>query len=267
MKNQLCWSTTCFGPEKNSDDLIKWIEIIMASGVDLIEISRKQHDFANRAKRIKSTGVKVHSIHGTLSEATVSPDPEKRKVAIVAEIARMRDCAVFAPCPYVVHYLNRHNDPAYGVRFRQTIEALAAADTGMIIAVETVPYKPEINERYADSDEVAEFVRSFNDPGIQMTVDINHSNLHEDILQACRNARGLIANVHISDNHGVREEHLVPGDGIIPIREVMAELYANGYEGACNLELHIPGEITPVRLKEINQRVNSILQGPRDKLP
>ncbi len=264
MTNQLCWSTTCFGPEQNQDDLIKWIEMILASGVDRIEISRKQWDIARRADRIKATGIKVHSIHGTLGNGAVSPDPAEFKVAIATEIARMRDCAAF-PCPYVVHYLNRFNDPAYGIRFRKAIEALAAADTGMIIAVETVPYKPEVNERYADSAEVAEFVRSFNDPMIQMTVDINHSNLHENILQVCRNARGLIANIHVSDNHGIREEHLIPGEGIIPLREVMAELYANGYKGSCNLELHIPGEITVERLREINQQVELILQGPADK--
>lgn len=265
MTNQLCWSTTCFGPEKNQDDLIKWIEMIVESGVDLIEISRKQHDIASRAERVKATGAVVHSIHGTLSGDTVSPDPIKRQAAITAEIGRMRDCAAFAPCPYVVHYLNRYIDPAYGVWFREAIEALAAANTGMIIAVETVPYKPEVNERYADSAEIAEFVRSFNSPEIQMTVDINHSNLNEDIFQVCRNTAGLIVNAHISDNHGIREEHLIPGEGIIPLREVMTELYACGYRGACNLELHIAGEITLARIKEINQQVNSILQKPLDK--
>lgn len=259
MIRQLCWSTTSFGTEKQTDDLIRWIDMIVASGVNLIEISRKQHNIAARADCILATGAVVHSIHGTLCENAVSPDSYIRRKAVENEIGRMRDCAAFAPCPYVIHYLYRHNNPEYGVYFRQAVESLVAAETGMIIAIETVPFKPEYNERYADSLEVAEFVRSFNIPELRMTVDVNHSNLREDILQVCNNSRGLIANVHISDNHGVREEHLIPGDGTIPLREVVNSLYDNGYCGACNLELHIPGEITLRTIKSINQMVSQTL--------
>jgi protein FrlC len=90
----------------------------------------------------------------------------------------------------------------------------------------------------ADSNEISEFVRSFKNDKVKITIDINHSNIHENILEVCRNCRDLIANIHVSDNHGEYEDHLVPGEGIIPIKAVMNELQACGYTGPCNLEFH-----------------------------
>ncbi len=240
MNMDISYSTTCFGMETEPNDLLRWLEIIHSTGISKVELSRKHHNLGSRSEQIKALGVEVWSIHGTLSNFAISNNSTERDQAIATEIERMRDTAVFAPCPYVIHYLDRFNDPVCGQYFRKAIEQLIVANEefGFILAIETAPYKPLENERYPDSNEIAAFVRSFNNDNVQMTIDINHSNIHEDILEVCHNCRGLIANIHVSDNHGEYEDHLVPGEGIIPIKAVMNELQKCDYTGPCNLEFH-----------------------------
>ena len=251
-------STTIFGYEHDGGlDLIKCLEMIKASGFTMAELSYKQTNIKARAAQIRATGVKILAIHGSLGMNAVSLDETERRAAVEAEYLRLEDTAPFAPCPYVVHYLDRFNDPAHGQQFHKSIEELYERSTqlGFNLAVETAPYKPKINERYPDSKEIADFVRSFAKPDLNIIIDINHSNLHENLVKVCENCRGIIAHVHMSDNHGAWEDHLPPGEGNIDFPEVFVALRANGYTGPWNLELHPKdGEITLPWLKQLKQK-------------
>jgi sugar phosphate isomerase/epimerase len=261
MNINLSYSTTCFGPERQPDDLLTWLKMLHSAGFSRVELSRKHNSLGRRRREIERLGIDVWAVHGNLGNMVLSDDPEECARAIETEIERMRDAAPFAPCPYVIHYLDRFNDPVYGRRFRHAIEQLVEANEqfGFILAIETAPYKPLINERYPDSREIAEFVRSFNSDKVQMTVDINHSNLNEDLIKVCQHCRGLIANIHVSDNHGKCEEHLIPGDGIIPVKAVLEELRRCGYNGPCNLELHLSSLPDQDALVKLHRHMEKLL--------
>ncbi|MFA6714413.1 MAG: sugar phosphate isomerase/epimerase [Victivallaceae bacterium] len=254
-------STTVFGEENAQGSLLQFLDIIQQAGFSSIELSRKQRDIACRAKQIKETGLKVWAIHGILGNSAASSDRNVRRSAVAEEIARMEDTAVFAPCPYVVHYLDRFNNPVYGENFRRSIEDIYACSSrlGFDLTIETAPYKPQYNERYPDSFEIAGFVRSFNTCDLNMTIDINHSNLNEDLEKVCENCRGLISNVHISDNHGTWEDHLPPGEGIIDLRKTFTALRNNGYTGPWNIEIHLPEKPNIETLRNIRLRVEETL--------
>jgi sugar phosphate isomerase/epimerase len=256
-------STTVFGAENitGNIDLISALGIIKESGFDTIEISRHQKNILARESQIRASGLKVWSIHGLLGYDAASDSATKRQAALDQEFKRMDDTACFAPCPYVVHYTNRVNDPQASKNYRKTIEKLYARSSqlGFDLAVETAPYKPQIDERYPNSKEISDFVRSFGMKDLNMTIDINHSNIHEDIIEVCNNCNGIIANVHISDNHGEWEDHLPPGEGIIDFPAVHAALRANGYTGPFNLEFHLSETPTVKQLKEIRQRVEKMI--------
>ena len=78
-----------------------------------------------------------------------------------------------------------------------------------------------------------------------MTFDVNHANLHEDVLDAVTDCGGLIRHIHVSDNHGHREEHLVPGQGIIDLKAVIGKIYGTAYNGPCNFEFGFPKGLVP----------------------
>jgi len=48
--------------------------------------------------------------------------------------------------------------------------------------------------------------------------------------------RGMVGNVHLSDNFGYHDEHLHPGDGSTPIREAVEILRKQGYKGPLTVE-------------------------------
>ena len=233
----------------------KGMEMLRKAGYSLIEISRKHPNAGRQKSLVDSMGLKVWAVHGTLGDGAASRSEELRGKSVRDELCKMDDMAVFAPCPYVVHYLDRYNDPAYGKSFCKSIEKLheKAVELDYNLAIETAPYKPETNERYPFSKEISDFVRSFNSPNMSLCLDINHSNLNEKLEDVCVNCKGLIANIHVSDNHGVREEHLPPGEGLIDFPAVFRCLKQAGYPGPCNIECHLEKQPTIGKLRAIKR--------------
>lgn len=241
--NAISLSTSVFSAEKGPGcRLTDYIAIAAEAGYPYIELSRRQHAGTRAAiPAIRESGLKVWSVHGILDGGALSEDENIRKNAVESAYRRAADAAEFAPCPIVEHYIFRHHDPGKGERFRRSIEELfeKILPFGYILCIETAPNKVS-NERYPDSAEIAEFVRSFRHENLRMTVDLNHSNLAEDLVQVAKNTAGLVRNIHVSDNHGQYEDHLPPGEGIIDFRTAFRALRENGYTGPCNLEFHAP---------------------------
>ena len=111
---------------------------------------------------------------------------------------------------------------------------------GFIFCMENAPYKPEYDERFPPVAEIVEFVRSFGEDRMFITFDLNHANLHEDPVEVAAYCASLVRHIHVSDNHGFREEHLIPGKGCIDLAAILTALYRNGYNGPCNLEMGFP---------------------------
>lgn len=149
----------------------------------------------------------------------------------------------YAPCPYVIHMLDRQHDPKVSDWWKASAEALLrrAEEMNFVLALETAPYKIQLCQRYPDSAEIAAFVRDLDSPHMRACIDLNHSNLHENLTRVAANFDGLIANIHISDNHGITEDHLPPGEGGIDFVSALQAIINAGYRGPLNLECHTPG--------------------------
>jgi len=48
--------------------------------------------------------------------------------------------------------------------------------------------------------------------------------------------KGMVGNVHLVDNMGYQDEHLTPGDGTTPVKEIVRILKKHGYKGALTVE-------------------------------
>ena len=46
-----------------------------------------------------------------------------------------------------------------------------------------------------------------------------------------------LAHLHVVDSDGSSDSHLIPGDGALPLPELLAELCQRGYQGRCTIEL------------------------------
>ena len=83
------------------------------------------------------------------------------------------------------------------------------------------------------------FVRQLNSPWVRICVDVGHSAITgykpEDVLAAMDPQ--LLAALHIHDNNGVLDQHLLPGEGILDWNAITRSLATNGYSGDFTFEL------------------------------
>ena len=234
-------STTIFGRVELSEALPP----IAAAGYNVVELSRNSAHRARHSKMAADLGLRVWAVHGTLDVLAAMGTERERRAAVDDEIRAMEAVAVYAPCPYVIHYLCRNTEPEGREDWKRVVERLheRAAALGFVLALETVPMIPSEQgglPYLVQSAEAADFVRGFQSPHVGVCLDVNHVNLTEDLADAARHFAGLIATVHLSDNHGVHEEHLPPGEGTINWLPALRAIYEAGYAGPLNMELHVP---------------------------
>lgn len=234
-------STTIFGRVELSEALPP----LAKAGYKIVELSRNSSKRAEHKPMLDDLGMAVWAVHGTLDLLAGMGDAPARRKALADELRAMADVAVYAPCPYIIHHLCRNTDPDGPDNWRQVVGPLhdQAKALGFVLSLETVPAKPAAAGGFpyvCKSAESAEFVRSFRSAHLGICIDMNHVNLYEDFAAVGANSAGLIRTVHVSDNHGTKEEHLVPGDGIINWENALAAIYKSGYRGPINMELHVP---------------------------
>ncbi len=75
---------------------------------------------------------------------------------------------------------------------------------------------------------------------VGVCLDLGHANIEGDVLNAIRESAPRLIHVHASDNDGERDDHLVPGHGMIPWQEVFAALREIAFSGAFTVELRDP---------------------------
>ena len=46
-----------------------------------------------------------------------------------------------------------------------------------------------------------------------------------------------MGHLHLVDNDGVSDTHLLPGDGIMPLRQILADMRSAGFDGTVTVEL------------------------------
>lgn len=237
--------STCAFPVSPSDrdGVAKHFDMAMEAGFDGFELAMVPMESSGILRDAAlACGAKVVAIHGMLDGDSCSPDPAKRAASAEKAWRYLEEFAEFAPSPIVEHYHNRFNDLSRGEYFRdavaQLLEKTEAA--GYTFCMENAPYKPEYDERFPPVAEIADFVRSFGENRMFMTFDLNHANLHEDPVEVAAQNAQLVRHIHVSDNQGHREQHMLPGMGVIDFKAVLSALYNNGYDGPCNLEVVFP---------------------------
>ncbi len=59
----------------------------------------------------------------------------------------------------------------------------------------------------------------------------------EPIMTYFEKLGGRLRHMHIIDSDGHSDTHMMPGDGVIPLRQLFREIEASGYKGYCTIEL------------------------------
>lgn len=110
--------------------------------------------------------------------------------------------------------------------------------TDLVICLENLISSPAANS----AEGLMYFIDRFQSENLGITLDTGHLNLTDkDQAAFIRRAGKHIKALHLADNEGERDQHLMPyGKGSVNFEVVIREMKALGYEGLYNLE--IPGE-------------------------
>ena len=111
-------------------------------------------------------------------------------------------------------------------------------DTDMVICLENLISTEFVN----NVDGLMYFIEKFNSKNLGICLDTGHLHLRDkDQVNFIRKAGKHIKALHLADNQGKEDQHLMPfGCGGVDFEAVIREMKSLGYDGLYNLE--IPGE-------------------------
>ena len=206
---------------------------IAQTGVDSIEVFCASSHFnygATQSLRaladsLSQYGLKLHALHapterdslgGRGSGTPISiADPERiRRVEAVDEVKRALDVAERIPFRYFEQHLATGIQPADPRKLDaafSSLEHLAvfAKHRGVTIALQNTP-----NELGSPSS-LAQFIKDTHLRQLAFCFDIGHAHMEGGVEAGFQKMRDRIVTAHVHDNHGEKDEHLLPYEGTI----------------------------------------------------
>ena len=198
------------------------IELFCGSGHFGYATQQNVRDFAGW---LAEYGLQLHSLHaptergsgaGRGSGVPISiSDPERiRRVDAVDEVKRALEVAETIPFRYLVQHMatsRQAADPRNLDAAFSSLEHLAlfAKQRGVTVAVENTP-----NE-FCSAEALVQFVKQTRLNGLRFCFDIGHAHIGEGVAQAFELMRERVVTVHLHDNNGEKDEHLLPYEGTI----------------------------------------------------
>ena len=79
---------------------------------------------------------------------------------------------------------------------------------------------------------------------------------NDRIIQTETYRKGKIDCIHLHDNHGEHDEHLLPGDGTLNWQKAMKGLKSSGYDGPLTLEIVYRKDYEAMDIEETAMRLN-----------
>lgn len=266
-------------------DFDKWdvdeeIDIVRSAGVRPVQVYRNW--LANTPAeairgRLRDAGLTVDSLHAYIElEMLDGPafdlsaeDAEVREAAIdlarrEAGFARRLGCR-----DIVVHPVGpgeTQDDPFRADTLRGSAAHLAriaeSADARFLL--ENMP-PPMFGQ---DAGLLRRIVDEVGSPHLGLAYDSGHANVAGRPVRIIHDMGPRLWGVHLHDNDGTEDDHLLPGMGTLPGDDVAAALAEVGFGGTFMLEIYrdtreVRRDLTPERLDHINRlrRIASGLEG------
>jgi sugar phosphate isomerase/epimerase len=125
-------------------------------------------------------------------------------------------------------------------RYQAALRMGREAGGGLTLTIESNQYNRR-GKRYL-LDDLQRLVDFAQEQECGVTLDTCHVGANgEDLLECYEIARPALRNVHLSDviwRAGRPRTHVLPGEGVLPLREFLTRLAADGYDGLMTLEIH-----------------------------
>ncbi len=200
-----------------------------------------------------------YSIHAPFADINIaSPSKTMRK----AGLKRLRQSMQFAhdldAYLVVFHPGGRSaiSDFYPGANWKQNQESIKqlhkwATDLGIKLAMENLP------EKYGFlMNTPQDFIRFYEETGLEdigIVLDTGHAHLEGQTLAFLQKLPQKVVHIHISDNHGLVDEHLGLGDGTIDWITFAKEVKAANFSGTVLTEAVFNAKETLRKVKQLFQ--------------
>ncbi len=232
------------------------LERMAHAGGEAIEVfaARNHFDYTSRAHIqelagwFESSPVSLFSLHAPLffdmdlgrggaPQVNLLPPEKSRRIDSMDATKRAIEVAELLPFKKLILLLGERTDEwnprarEYSMTALEHLQAFARP-LGVGLLVENLVNEP------TQPQNLMEILRTGHFPEVGVCLDTGHAHVGEGVPAAIDVLRDRIESVHIHDNHGMRDEHLWPGDGAINWEKTMPELKSCPQNPVAVLEIH-----------------------------
>ncbi len=193
-------------------------------------------------KNSDTAGIEIYQTHGHWRWPAMDFTKEQRAERFEKMTKAIRGCELLGCRHLVVHPLMPYGryelDTGVACEINAafyTQLAKVAREHGVVICMENMPFRWHHLSRPA---EVLSFVKALGEPNIRMCLDTGHCTMFGiSPADAAREiGRDYLRAVHVHDNDGTRDQHRLPGEGVIDWADFARSLQEIGFTGVFSLE-------------------------------
>lgn len=177
------------------------------------------------AGALEESGLKLHSLHSPTERDTavgrdsgvpisISDTERVRRLDAVDEVKRALEVAERIPFQYLVQHIGHSRQMADPKKFDAAFNSLEhlvifAKQRGVTIALENTPGE------LGSPESLHQFIKETHLNGVKLCLDVGHAHLDSGVSGAFELMSERLVTTHIHDNHGEKDEHLLPYEGTI----------------------------------------------------
>lgn len=204
----------------------------------------------------ESAGIEISQTHGPW-RWPVHDFTEEERAERYEKMSRALYGTALLGCPYcVIHPImpfGTDSDPEPEKMFEMNLEYYGrlekeARKSGTVICLENMPM---VGLKMSPPDKTMELVRALDSDYVRFCLDTGHCTMFGQPADGVRVAgKEYLKTLHIHDNDGKRDLHLVPFTGVIDWTAFAEALKEIGYDGVVSLETAVKGDFPPELLEE-----------------
>ena len=207
-----------------------------------LPLSEFEEELKKQRAFIENLGLTVSQAHAPWRHPVQDATPEGRAFWTEAMKKSIFGTHVLGCHRFVVHPLMPYYDTAEGAEEVWALnEAFVAeladyaAQYGVTVCVENLPFP---KYPLTTVEQVCTLVDKVNRSNLKVCLDVGHAAIFygADVGAAVRYIGNRLEAVHVHDNMGEQDEHLIPGDGIVDFDGFCAALKEIGFSGVISLE-------------------------------
>jgi sugar phosphate isomerase/epimerase len=222
------------------------------------------------AALVAEFGLEVHSLHspterdfapGRESGVPISiSDPERvRRLDAMDEVKRALEVAEHIPFRYLVQHMGHSRQAADPRKLDAAFNSLEhlcifAKARGVIIALENTP------DELGSPTTLQQFIKETHLNDLRLCFDIGHAHIETGVAPGFEVMRDRVVTTHIHDNHGEKDDHLLPYDGAIDWDAALSVLAAAPEPLPIVLELKEQAAASP-SLEQVRATFDKLEQG------